>query len=381
MINLKSKDIQYLSDDVTLWGREPSITTHSLNLPNINGYAELSNLTWPKNGFFCLHNVHYEYDHFKLPDDYDYYVLSWHGEFIDFAWLHAHLHITKPVIILTDFKVYDCTFLPDNFIFVRWLYAHHVANTMMQWFGTTYKKNIKYKASAFCHRITQSKMWITTALLESLNREDLFVKLNDRLELKNVHNWQPCGSKILDDLSEKFKNKWLGKSILVDQFEGYEDNIQSINGNPNHPAYTECAIHFTNESWHYSKTNYNNTQAILPGPNFSEKTFKCLIAGTAFIPVGQFDVYNTLSEFGLQFDYGPINLDFDTEAGDINRFEKIVDVIDTIASMSAEDIYTATKDCTEYNQNVIVSGKFSKKCDNFNQNQIDNLATIIKEIG
>ena len=359
----------------------PYQTESNQEVHTVKGYEQLEGIPWPPNGFFSLHNVHYNYETFQLPLGYDYYVLSWQGEYLDFSWIQKHSHITKPVIILTEWKTYDCTFLPDNFIFVRWMYAHRLLEKMISWFGTDYHKDIKYKASTFCHRITQSKVWITTALLETLPANELFVKLNDQIDLKNVHYWELCGNELLDNLTTTFREKWFGKKMLVDNFQGYDDNHHKVNADPAHPAYSKCAIHFTNESWHYSQTLYNGQNATLPGPNFSEKTYKCLLSATPFIAVGQFDTYSTLEEFGLKFDYGKIDLSFDKIPGDIDRFEKIINLIVGLKDMTIQEIYDSTRECTEYNQNIIVSGEFAKNCTKFNLSQLTNLEKIVSSIG
>jgi hypothetical protein len=143
----------------------------------------------------------------------------------------------------------------------------------MQWFPERQPRDIKYKISNVCHRITQSKMLVFTALMENHARSDLLVKLGDWIEEKNVHHWQPTKVKELDELMQTFKQKYLGRTITIDNFCEETDNIQSKNSNPWQPLYTEAALHIVSESFHYSLMHTENGPMIIPGPQFSEKLY------------------------------------------------------------------------------------------------------------
>jgi hypothetical protein len=144
------------------------------------------------------------------------------------------------------------------------------------------------------------------------------------------------------------------------------DNVQAINSNPWNPFYLDAAIHFTNESTHYSLMHDEYGQYIRPGPGLSEKTYKCLVAGTPFISVAQFDVYRSFAELGFQFDYGSIDLSWDQDPGNISRMVKIIELIQQLEMMSVADIVESTKDSTEHNLDHVWSGKFKKICENKN---------------
>lgn len=347
---------------------------HSL-LPSIRGYHLMANFRWPAKTYFHLHNqVFTPYD---LPVGYDLYVLSWQMEHIDFAWL-GRQRSDVPIIVLTDLKTYDRDIWPKNVVPIRWIYWHYALDQMVGLFGTKFSKDIKYKFSAFCNRITQSKMLITTALLENVPRQDLLVKLGTWLEEKNVHHWAPTGNQRLDHLADVFREKYLGREIKMDEFNE-SMNYQHFTGNPAQIAYQEAAINFTNENWHYSLTLKNSKKTLFPGAHISEKTFKCLLGATAFIPVGQFDTYQTLSDLGFQFDYG-FDLGFDKEPGDIDRFAKTVDLIDSLAGYSAHDLYQMTRGSSEHNQEWIVSGGFYDTCEKLNQDAMTTIQDVINNV-
>jgi hypothetical protein len=117
-------------------------------------------------------------------------------------------------------------------------------------------------------------------------------------------------------------------------------------------------------------------EIILPGPYLTEKTFKCLLGGTAFVPVGQFDTYATLTQLGLQFDYG-LDLSFDQDPGNLTRLEKMVVLIQQLGTMSAQDIYQTTLDSTQHNRDCVINGDFGRACDREIEQTLNRLHEIL----
>jgi hypothetical protein len=303
----------------------------------------------------------------KLPIGRPLYVVSFHQERFDSDWiLEQTQNINAPIIILCDESTYDFP-LPANVYVYKFYSRHHHIDQIIQWFPEKQPRNIKYKVSNICNRVTQSKLIVFTALMEYLLREDLLVKLGDWVELKNVHDWQETGNQVLDHLTDIFKNQYLGKIIKIDEFNNQVHNIQGINSNPWQPVYTEAALHFTSESYHYSLMHTEHGQFIMPGPAFSEKTFKCLIAGTPFVPVGQFESYKHLTELGLKFDYGDIDLSWDNDPGNLTRMSSIVELIKSLRKYGIADIVEMTRDSSEHNTEHIWSGKLKKLCQEHNE--------------
>ena len=351
------------------------IVTDSIDVvANTRGYGLFKDLK--PGGFFHLHSVWGVPT--DMPSGYDYYIVSFHMEHIDFAWLEKQ-SVTAPIIVLIDFNNYPDSVWPKHCIPMRWIYWHHALNQMMNLFGINYTKDIKYKASAFCNRISQSKVIVTTALLETLSRDELLVSVSDWLEDKNVHNWQSTGNSVLDALTNTFRKKYFGNLIAMDEFSP-EQNYQYFTANPTQIAYQEAALHFTNESFHYSRMENNGVKQTIPGPHFTEKTFKCLLGGTAFIPVGQFDVYRSLEQLGMRFDYGDLDLSFDQDSGNMTRLQKIVELVGNLHRYTASDIYEMTRSSSEYNQRLVTSGKFDDICEEHNQQTLDTILECTKSL-
>jgi hypothetical protein len=320
----------------------------------------------------------------NLPAGYDYYIVSFHLEAVDTAWLKQQ-QVTGPIIVLADGQSYD--FKIPGVYFLPFFYWHYQLEQMHKWFGIKEKTNPKYKFSAVCNRISQSKLWITTKLLD-VARESSLIILNSWLEEKNVHGWQPTGNSNLDQLTQLFRDRYLGqeiKDITDDDFDssfsienqtfGDKDN-HAKSANPWQPLYQDCAVHFTNESFHYSGMVEDGQQYIWPGPFITEKTLKCLLGGTAFVPVGQFETYRTLENLGLQFDY-KFDTAWDLDPGNISRAESIVTLIDDLNQFTVEQLVNKTQDSNRYNQNHIVTGKFFDRCQQKNEESIVRIFDLI----
>jgi len=313
-----------------------------------------------------------------LPDGYDYYIVSFHLEAVDLPWVSRQKNKGQ-IFILYDGNDYGLKIPGVHFI--PFYYWHYQLQLMQQWFGVKEKTNPKYKFSAVCNRISQSKVWITTKLLD-VARESSLIVLNSWLEEKNVHGWQATGNVKLDQLTQIFRDSYLGQEIKIDEFDNATQNSQNITATPWQPLYQDCAVHFTNESFHYSAMhndfNINNgVKYVWPGPFLTEKTLKCLLGATAFVPVGQFETYKTLNNLGFKFDYD-FDVSWDLDSGNLSRAESIVKLIDNLNQYSAEQLVSKTQDCDRYNQNHIVSGNFFDQCKQKNEESIAQIFDLIR---
>ena len=336
-------------------------------IPNYTGYEWISKLPY-KEIYFAL----FQRSPAPLPRGYDYYIVSFHLEAVDLEWVKRQ-QVTGPIIVLFDGNNYNYQ-LP-NVHFVPFLYWHYQIERINEWFGPEEKAEPKYKFSAVCNRITQSKVWVTTKLLETAKDSSL-IKLSSWLEEKNVHGWRLTGNNVLDSLTEIFVQKYRGTELSIDNFVNKEHNVQNITANPWQPLYQDSAIHFTNESFHYSGMQELGQTYIWPGPFITEKTLKCLVGQTAFVPVGQFDTYKTLEDLGCQFDYG-FDRSWDLDPGNLTRAESIVKLIDTLNQHSVDDLVSMTQDSCQFNQNHVVNGEFFKQCEQRNSAAIEHISKLI----
>jgi hypothetical protein len=296
-----------------------------------------------------------------LPKDYDYYLITFPLENINLAWLEQQrCRVGGKFIVVHPGTNYD--YKLENTCFITYIEWHNHLDQMTNLHGVqsiTSKK--KYKFSAICNRVSQGKAWIAAKLLDVASTESL-VYINTWIEPKNVHNWELTGNPVLDQLTLLYRQNHTN-SAVSDGFTQTDD--QRYNSNPWHDIYTNTAMHFVLCSFHYSYTIDGGRSYIYPGPDIDEKILKCLLGGTPFVPCGQFGIYNHLQSVGFDFDYG-IDLSYDSDPGNLSRFESITKLIDDLHNMPKDEIVEITKKSTHHNQEYILKKGLHKKCEQIN---------------
>jgi hypothetical protein len=340
------------------------------NLPDKLAWAELDWLhDLPGNNFFGLWLRGFDPD---LPKGYDNYILSYHMERFHWEWIREQAkNIDGRIIIINDGLPYDnFNQLPnvDFYTFHSW---HFQLQQINELFPTIPEKHQRYKVSAINNRITDNKLIIFTAIMELIEDKSL-VKLSEWIEPKNVNWYKETGYPMLDQLTETFRQKYEGNTILLDNFP---INKQRYNSDPFSIALTDAALHFCLETYHYSYMIDDYGKYTRAGPHLSEKTLKCLLGETAFIPVSQFDVYNQLQQLGFMFDYGPLDLSFDRDPGNLSRLVKIVELCKTINIYSIEELLHYTKESSEHNREHIISEDFGNLCKQANEQTANKIIT------
>jgi hypothetical protein len=173
----------------------------------------------------------------------------------------------------------------------------------------------------------------------------------------------------LDNLSQTFIN-------FKDDF-ALEKNSPINNTNWNSPAYTDTVINLTNESFHYSDTIIDEKSFRNPGPYITEKTFKPLLAGRAFLVIGQADTYKYLNNLGFNTNFG-FNITYDNDPGDLNRIKSIFKTIDKINSTSISELHIKSLEAVIKNFNYIKSRKLDDKVMQLNSSAIDTIKTFFE---
>lgn len=299
------------------------------------------------------------------PPGYEYYIFSGDSLMFQFAERVAQetggkvLYLTGP-LMPSDLSTDQVTYLPYTSDHRR------IKRMPATW---PINKNIKYKASALTNRISQSKVIVFSALKTLLGDDAVYSLNHAHALLKNVHHWEMTGNPVCDAYSKNFMQHWVDKKIFL-------DNDDKIEGSYNNPAYQNSALNFTQESYHYSYMTTNGKHYIEPGPFLTEKTWKCILSKTAFIPVGQYQTYTWLQQMGMEFNYGSLDLSFDQDPGNLSRLEKIVDLIESLDQWSAQELFDMTRDSCEHNYEHVVNGNFWKHCEEYNQPAYKALGTI-----
>ena len=138
------------------------------SIPDIQGYEWIKKLP-SKKIYFALFQ---RWPDKNLPAGYDYYIVSFHLEAVDLDWVKRQ-QVSGPIIVLSDGQSYGLDIPGVHFL--PFFYWHYQLQQMQEWFGVKEKSTPKYKFSAVCNRISQSKVWTTTKLLESAKESSLIV--------------------------------------------------------------------------------------------------------------------------------------------------------------------------------------------------------------
>jgi hypothetical protein len=347
-INCSLKDLKITNEILYWW---PWID----GLKNKNTWLALAQ-SWKPDGTFP-----------DIPLGHEYYIVS--GDSLMFGFAEQISKVTGATVIQLSGPLIVSDFTTDLVRYVSYTNSHQrIARMPDQW---PIAKDIKYKASALTNRVTQSKAIIFSALKSLLNTNDTIGSLNHVLALpKNVHNWEMTGNDICDTHTTNFIRTWLDKKITLPD----DDRVE---GSYNNPAYQNSALNFTQESYHYSyMIGSHGNSYIEPGPFLTEKTWKCIQSKTAFIPVGQYQSYAWLSQMGMKFDYGALDLSFDQDPGNLTRLEKIVNLIQSLNQWTAQELFEMTRESCEHNYDLVLNREFWKNCEKYNQPTVELLTNI-----
>ena len=301
-----------------------------------------------------------------LPPGYAGYVIKTEGPNVEWIQQQAQ-YIDAPIFYCSLYKDYDTFAHVPNVHFVPTIEWHYQLANMIKIYGAKVNKNIKHKVSALCHRATQSKIIVLSALAQHVGLENCLVSLH-HVEDKNIHSWQKTNNPVVDQHMQYFLENFQGTKILIDQFQNKDIMVYNFH----HAAYLDSAINVNNESFHYSYMTVGQQERINPGPFITDKTLKCLLGETAFINNAQFDTYSTLTSLGFDFDYG-LDLAYDQDPGNISRMSGMLNVIKELSNYTADELYTQTRRSCLHNKDHVISGDFYKIAESVNHQALESI--------
>lgn len=302
----------------------------------------------------------------NLPAGFKNYLIFTEGPNI--PWLMTQRSaVSGSIFLLGTYNHYNF-FVDKNIFHVPFIEIHRQAQRMYNAFGAPVHKDLRYKFSSLIGRVTVNKI---VSFMASLKYACCY-SLPGTVEEKNVHAWHATGNKKIDDYMREFRLNWAKKYQQIDSIP-FANSIDALRTHDyTHQAYSQSVININNESYPYSFRADELGDYIIPGPFITEKTLKCLLSATPFINNGQFNFYKTLAELGFRFDYG-FDLSYDNYAGDIERMERMINVIEECGQYSCEHLYNITKDTCLFNQNHVMSQSFFDLCEQINQRSIDDI--------
>lgn len=296
------------------------------------------NYAWPD--FFA--------DRHPIPSGFDTYVFSNHHENWDNGWLDrfCQSHPNQQVVMIGEF---DETPIHANLKILVWNYLYLYVPYLLDTFGEgcAFSRHRRYRLSSLCNKPSYLKALVTAYLLKNYYpRDNLLLSWN--INAENEY----CGS--LDYLIQE---EFLGRPILADLCSYYHDHMRDLviklddfiadawhHCNFQHPAFTDSLVNLTNETWAQNQV----IDRKMPGPYFSEKTWKTIMGGSGLLPISQSGTYTYLESFGFCMDW-PWPKDFDSVVGDLDRIEKVFDAIDWVLSDACLDYHDSIMDVSAFN--------------------------------
>ena len=303
----------------------------------------------------------------SIPQNQDTYVFSWHLENVDWDFLD-NFCVTHPNQQIISINEFDNSRRHPNLLTLKYHCWAEIIPTMLKRYGINHAFTSKrsHLLSCLINKPSLFKTLVASHVFQKYKtRQDLIITWNVAKE-----NYSCPSMNFIDDLVNIPR-----LATLVEYYHEYLKNqsfkFDNINGQKvlwewwdfSIPCY-DVWLNLTNETF----APANN---CFPGPYFSEKTWKPLLAGAAFIPIGMPCIYHVLEKFGFDMDW-PWDKKFDFEHKDLNRLIMALDVIDCVLEKDSKQIITELHDRCRYNYEYIRSIKFVNRINDINQSSIDD---------
>lgn len=314
----------------------------------------------------------------KSLDHYDTYIFFQYREPISWEWFDQFVsaHKNQKIILVAPasfLKKDSRNKTYDNFDLVEYQDINYKISRAL----VDYNKDYEFhwprpcRVSSLCNKPNFFKSLITGYLHKHYStRPDLLISWN--INLRGTAEYPSTSSlyttynrTAIDDIGQYYETTLKNLSIM--QGSPWIDQHYHSNDWQSTDAYKNSAVNFTNET--YSIGMQHNT--IYPGPFITEKTRKALLAGCAVIPVGMCGSYAKLEQFGLKFEY-PWSKDFDKIEGDLDRIEKLFELIDTVMSYDMDRLQQQLADSVEFNYHYLRDVRFLNHITTLNQQSVEN---------
>jgi hypothetical protein len=302
----------------------------------------------------------------------DTYIFHFGAEYVDWQWLNQFCKKFpgSRVVVISPYNT--ALYAEPNLILIQFNFWPHI----LKWYQ---EENIipeihltkkTKKISSLANRVSQFRAYVCAYLYQTWNSDDYTISWRGNIgKQEDLYLFSQTGNSKIDSIIDYLKSTFFNLNISPDNFTNHPlDNLFY-----NWSAYTDCVINCSNESVNNSFQQTTTGSWIAPGPHFTEKTWKCLLSGTALLPVGQYKSYERLRQQGFKFDY-PWDCTFDRIPGDIDRIDKILNCLDQIKDMPIEFLKSSTKESNQHNRDHILSGTY------FNQENLINLSNVEKFI-
>lgn len=326
-----------------------------------------------------LYNLNWSWKSYsQLPNDFDTYVFSHHVE----TWDHIALsdfcekHPNQMVVIIADYPVSEWYAKHKNLKFLVQHFSSFIIKKVLAATESVFipMSRRSHRMSILVNKPSFYKTLATAYLRKYHPDADIIMSWNTASKERGIcpsmgflnRDGVPADNQLLQELVDYYHTHLKNLTMRLDNFvdSRFTNYFWDI------PAFTDCVIHLTAETFHQSVANGK----ILPGPFVTDKSWKTLLSGIAFLPQGSFGHYAYFEKFGFQFDY-PWDRSFDDITGDYSRLLALFEIVDQILEMDMDFLRERLAPSTEFNFYHVRSQEFFNRVENANQ---DNLAEFLK---
>lgn len=311
------------------------------------------------------------------PSGYDTYVMHFGTEYVDWHWVKRFCQRfpDSRVVLISFFNT--ALYAEPNLQLLQFDVWPHI----MKWYTKEHDQSaVKYqgktkKISSLANRVSQFRAYVCAHLHKTWNPADYLVSWRGYVfKPEDLFLLNLTGNTRVDETIDYLKSTFFDLRIAPD---GDFVNRPMDNLYYDWSAYTDCVINCSNESVNTSFQSINGESHIVPGPYFTEKTWKCFLSGTALLPIGQYQTYEYLGRQGFKFDY-PWDCSFDQIPGDLDRIAKVLDCLDSIKDMPLDFLTTATQASNQHNREHILSGNYFDQVEPTNLNNVQTFIANFK---
>lgn len=302
---------------------------------------------------------------------YDTYVFSFHVEQWNNEWLKKFCveHSDSQIVIISEFPLDRTT---DSFyqdVYNLKCLVYHCWGVLLDevlTFDDTIYVPTEFRhcrLSSLVNKPSYFKALVTAhVMMNHGHRKDMILSwnINDRQEIcpslrfLNERDSRPALAALIKFYHETLQDL----SIRLGEFN--DSRLSNYYGNI--PAYTDCLVNSTNETYARS--------SIFPGPFITEKTWKPLMTGCALLPQGPSGIYPYLENFGFVFDY-PWDRSYDLIDGDIDRFLQYLKTLDQLFEIEFDELANKLAHSSRYNYDHIRSTAFKSRIHDLNQRSLN----------
>lgn len=312
--------------------------------------------------------------------EYENIVLSTHFQTVDekklFALFDRFPDKRFLLIVDQDRQIKGIPKLSDCFSNVEvlpWITWHHQLDFVVKQIGINCPNAPQRLISCLSGRQDIHKRIVTAFVLRNFNTQDILCSWHG-LPSSDPY-WLGPDFCVPSPLKDLLHDACLDEARYLDDYLSWSRQGPMLDWQS--PPFVDCLINVCLESQFNDVTQWRTHSFKIPGPMFTEKTWKPILAGQCFLPVGQNQSCTALAQHGISFDFLD-DLSFDSLT-EFDRLAAILDVLDQLRLADRDEIEKRCRTASVQNLDLIKSGDFTTSCDKHNESVLPFLSKWVEQ--